>query len=119
MEFCVVEQPLLESHQQRLEQIRPDGHATIQAPETRVHPVLAPGPIGKRELDFPSWFEGVRETRMRVPLGTVTEDLDQEVEAFSRMVRKQIYPRPPKGTSREEIMVQVFFDAEVKVNVDG
>lgn len=56
---------------------------------------------------------------MRVPLGTVIEDLDQEVEALSRMVREQVDSRPPEGTGREEIMAQVFLDAEVKVNVVG
>ena len=56
---------------------------------------------------------------MRVPLGTVIEDLDHEVEALSRMVREQVDPRPAEGTGREKIVLQVFFDTEVKVNVDG
>jgi hypothetical protein len=56
---------------------------------------------------------------MRVPLGTVIEDLDQEVEALSRMVCEQVDPRPPEGTGREEIMAQVFLDAEEELNVDG
>jgi hypothetical protein len=81
MGYGVVEQPLLKGHHQRLKHIRPNGHAAVQAPEARVHPLLPRGPVCKRELDFPGGFEGITETRMRVPRGTVIEDLDQEVEA--------------------------------------
>ncbi|MNT97508.1 hypothetical protein D3C72_2398500 [compost metagenome] len=81
--------------------------------------MLPRGPVCKRELDFPGGFEAITESRMRVPLGTVIEDLDQEVEALSRMVREQVDPWPPEGTGREEIMAQVFLDAEEEVNVDG
>ena len=114
-----LEQPVLEGHQQRLERIRPDGHAAVEAPEAGVHPLLARGPVCKRELDFPGGSRRVTQTRMRVPVGTVIEDLDQKSSALSRMVREQVDPRAAEGTGREEIVAQVFLDAEVKVNVDG
>ena len=81
-----------------------------------VHDLKLPGLRGQLVQTV---LEAVRETRMRVPLDTVIEDLDQEVEALSRMTCEQGDPRPSEGTGREKIVVQVFLDAEVEVNVAG
>src|SRR5436309_15099821 len=72
--FRDLEKPPLQRHENRLQDVGPDGGSPIQIPKSAVDPLPARRAIRKPQLDFKRGLETVGDARIRIPVNAVIED---------------------------------------------